>query len=440
MSSRRHLGTGHVLVDLGPLSAPSTRRGRRRIKRAACALATFALVALQLRVMLSLPHDDEPASVPRSAGRSRLGADEAGDEPASSPPPPAAGSAPPLRVDLDARYPPEASYWSFWATVPAQPEALAPWMPALRDEMVRGAAAMPATVDGAEPGDAPDAADAPAATAAGGAQHPAVPRRLHQTWKDANPPHALFSPRWRKSMRRANPGWSYRLWTDAENRELIRTRYPWFLPTYDAYPTPIQRADVARYFLIYTYGGVYADLDIQCFKPFAPLLRGVSTLLSYKAGANFSRGASNSLFGSTAGHPFWRVVFDVLLNRSTTPLRGSHAVLYSTGPAVLREAVRRLLRLPDAATVTAPMLEQLQAALGLTLLDARWLHPVTAERRTEDRPGDLPPEAVCTHHFVSSWVAHDATMHAATDAARQQGDSRAAVHGVGQPVKTDNDW
>ena len=62
MSSRRHLGTGHVLVDLGPLSAPSTRRGRRRIKRAACALATFALVALQLRVMLSLPHDDEPAS------------------------------------------------------------------------------------------------------------------------------------------------------------------------------------------------------------------------------------------------------------------------------------------------------------------------------------------------------------------------------------------
>ena len=81
-----------------------------------------------------------------------------------------------------------------------------------------------------------------------------------------------------------------------------------------------------------------------------------------------------------------------------------------------------------------------EAALGLTLLDARWLHPVTAERRTEDRPGDLPPEAVCTHHFVSSWVAHDATMHAATDAARQQGDSRAAVHGVGQPVKTDNDW
>ena len=43
----------------------------------------------------------------------------------------------------------------------------------------------------------------------------------------------------------------------------------------------------------------------------------MSTLLSYKAGANFSRGASNSLFGSTAGHPFWRVVFDVLLNGKT---------------------------------------------------------------------------------------------------------------------------
>ena len=81
-----------------------------------------------------------------------------------------------------------------------------------------------------------------------------------------------------------------------------------------------------------------------------------------------------------------------------------------------------------------------RAALGLRVLDARWLHPVTAERRTEDRPGDLPPEAVCTHHFVSSWVAHDASMHAATDAARQEGDARAAMQGKGQPVRRDNDW
>ena len=73
---------------------------------------------------------------------------------------------------------------------------------------------------------------------------------------------------------------------------------------YDALETGVMRADMWRYTALYLYGGVYADLDIQCFKPFAPLLRGVSTLLSYKAGANFSRGASNSLFGSLSNAVF----------------------------------------------------------------------------------------------------------------------------------------
>ena len=87
---------------------------------------------------------------------------------------------------------------------------------------------------------------------------------------------------------------------------------------------------------------MYADLDIECFRPFAPLLGpGTSLLLSYKQGANFSRGACNSIFGSARGHPFWRVVFDVLRNRSSLVPRGHNDVLFTTGPAVLREALRR---------------------------------------------------------------------------------------------------
>ena len=143
-------------------------------------------------------------------------------------------------IDLDRRYPAEVEFWSRYGGVDdanGGGAALeAHWLQALRNGERK------------------------------------IARSIHQTWKDANPPHALFSPRWRKSMRRANPGWSYRLWTDAENRELIRTRYPWFLPTYDAYPTPIQRADVARYLIAHHHGGVYADLDTECFSPFAPLM------------------------------------------------------------------------------------------------------------------------------------------------------------------------
>ena len=166
-------------------------------------------------------------------------------------------------------------------------------------------------------------------------------------------------------------------------------------------------------------------------------------MLSYKAGANFSRGACNSIFASAAAHPFWPVVFDVMRNRSQTSLESGHtAVLYSTGPSVLREALRRLLRLPEGHPITPAALALLRDELGLVVLDASRLHPVTADRRSEakDAAGTRPPGAVCTHHFVSSWVAHDKGRHESTERRRREGDAIAAMHGLAQPVLRENTW
>ena len=66
--------------------------------------------------------------------------------------------------------------------------------------------------------------------------------------------------------------------------------------------------------------------------------------------------------------------------------------------------MRRLLRLPPGETIRVPLLEQLHAQLGLALLDSKFLHPTTAESRTMDSAEQLPPEALCTHHFVPGFV------------------------------------
>ena len=72
------------------------------------------------------------------------------------------------------------------------------------------------------------------------------------------------------------------------------------------------------------------------------------------------------------------------------------------------------------------MLQQLRTQLGVQLLDAKYLHPTT-ERRTADSAEELPAEALCTHHFVSSWVEHDASSHAATEQRRREGHALAAM-------------
>ena len=52
------------------------------------------------------------------------------------------------------------------------------------------------------------------------------------------------------------------LWTDDSLRELIRTDYPWLLPTYDAYPYDTQRWDASRYAILHKYGGESASLPL----------------------------------------------------------------------------------------------------------------------------------------------------------------------------------
>lgn len=100
--------------------------------------------------------------------------------------------------------------------------------------------------------------------------------------------------------------------------------------------------------------------------------------------------------------------------------------------------LRLSIRLPEYVSDGIERSDVLQ--LGMVVLDSKILHPVTAERRKEDSRSQLPDEAICTHHFVSSWVAHDATKHALTEKRRLDGHKTAATDGFGQPLRTVNDW
>ncbi len=70
------------------------------------------------------------------------------------------------------------------------------------------------------------------------------------------------------------PNYEYKLWTDADSRKFIAEHYDWFLPVFDGYPYPIQRADAPFATLCFiTTVGIYMDLDIGCLRRFDPLLR-----------------------------------------------------------------------------------------------------------------------------------------------------------------------
>ena len=110
----------------------------------------------------------------------------------------------------------------------------------------------------------------------------AFPRVIHQSWKTESLPPDFRN--WSQSWRRLHPSYEFRLWTDRDNHQLIADHYPWFLPVYEELDHKIKRADVVRFFYLYHFGGVYADLDFLALRPFDELLqqfRRASVLLGY---------------------------------------------------------------------------------------------------------------------------------------------------------------
>jgi mannosyltransferase OCH1-like enzyme len=83
-----------------------------------------------------------------------------------------------------------------------------------------------------------------------------LPKIIHQQWKTDKLPPGLFTKvnmEWKRLY--PVPEYSHILWTDETMRQLIKEKFPWFLETYDQYPTNIQRADASRYFILYILGG-----------------------------------------------------------------------------------------------------------------------------------------------------------------------------------------
>lgn len=64
-----------------------------------------------------------------------------------------------------------------------------------------------------------------------------------------------------------NPDWTIYFWGDISARQLISSKYPSLLPTWDNYTRPIYKADALRYIVLHEFGGVYSDLDTRFVRP-----------------------------------------------------------------------------------------------------------------------------------------------------------------------------
>lgn len=158
-----------------------------------------------------------------------------------------------------------------------------------------------------------------------------IEKVIHQTYKTKDLPSGWTETpdAWKKM----HPDWEYKFWTDQTARDLIAKEYPWFLPTFDAYEHPIQRADALRYFVVFHYGGLYVDMDLQPRINLAPLLKGTDVVVFETP----NMGYTNMIFAAKKGSRFMQCVVAQLISRQTQwhhytiPFK-AWQILSSTGP------------------------------------------------------------------------------------------------------------
>ena len=89
-------------------------------------------------------------------------------------------------------------------------------------------------------------------------------RRVHQIFFNfdgrALQDHPLFARS--HDAFRGMRGWTYRLWDESSIEHLCKSKYSSLWSAYRRLKFPIQRVDLAKYMVLDTFGGVYADLDV----------------------------------------------------------------------------------------------------------------------------------------------------------------------------------
>jgi inositol phosphorylceramide mannosyltransferase catalytic subunit len=156
-----------------------------------------------------------------------------------------------------------------------------------------------------------------------------IPKIIHQTYINESIPQ-----RWQAAQQSCIdlhvPDYEYILWTDAKSHDFIAQHYEWFLPTFEGYAHPIQRADAIRYFVLAHYGGVYIDLDDGCARRLDPLL-------AYQAFVRRTvpTGISNDVMGAVPNHPFFVRVTESLQGADRGWVLPYITIMASTGPLFL---------------------------------------------------------------------------------------------------------
>ena len=207
-----------------------------------------------------------------------------------------------------------------------------------------------------------------------------IPRVLHYFWFGDEPIPQRYK-NYMESWRKYCPDYEIIKWNE-ENYDVTKNRY--ILEAYRVKKWGFV-TDYARLDIIYRFGGVTLDIDVELIKPIDRFLYDPGFCGMHNAGLV----ALGLPFGATAGHKLIRELRDAYETRSFINEDGmlniTTCTAYQTG-----ELVKRGLKCSNS----------IQRVDGIVIYPSDVFNPINAEYLFEH----ITENTHAIHHFASSWL------------------------------------
>jgi mannosyltransferase OCH1-like enzyme len=177
---------------------------------------------------------------------------------------------------------------------------------------------------------------------------------IHQVWF-GNIPNKRVAKKeyekmklYRNSWKIKNPKWCHIEWSKPMCLHLLNTFFIEHTEMFKNYKHEIQRCDIIRYMILHRYGGIYADMDYYCNRPFDEVLERFNGSIYFVQTPNTTilqntDHISNSLMYSVPQHPFWKqLLLEMQIKQHTPYYYTKHIeVMFTTGPGILNRVYEK---------------------------------------------------------------------------------------------------
>jgi mannosyltransferase OCH1-like enzyme len=141
-----------------------------------------------------------------------------------------------------------------------------------------------------------------------------IPKIIHQIWLGSARPATTEYTSWFSSWVERHPDWKIRWWQDQDVQDMIQREEFVNVKAFNAAKNYGEKSDILRYEILFRFGGLYVDTDMECVESFDSLHS--NQICSFYAGWSNTGTIelNNGIFGAAPKHPILQSMIDSIHN------------------------------------------------------------------------------------------------------------------------------